>query len=48
MIKLLQVLEALTKSNVWCLINPVHIFLSGSADTRKSHLVRTINQAVSK
>ena len=29
-------------------INPVHIFLSGSGGTGKSHLVKTIYQVVSK
>ena len=72
MMKSLQILEALTKSSIWCLmcyisgqeimlktflqkkkkknlqINPVHIFLSGSGGTGKSHLVKTIYQVVSK
>ena len=29
-------------------INPVHVFLSGSGRTGKSHLVKTIYQAISK
>ena len=69
MVKSLRILEALTKSNVLCLmcyisgkeiilkmflqkknpqITPVHIFLSGSGSTGKSHLVKTIYQVVSK
>ena len=67
--KSLHILEALTKSNVWCLmcyisgqgimlkmflqkknlqITPIHIFLSGSGGTGKSHLAKTIYQVVSK